>query len=97
MDPLQSVGYGTRETAWLRLGVAVNAGVAYGGNVGGAVADFTALGDTVNVAARMRERTAAAELLIARGVADEIVARAPRPTLLLKDTSSRWRPSSSPR
>ena len=46
--------------------------------------DFTALGDTVNVAARMQECAAAGELLIARGVADEIVARAPRHTLILK-------------
>ena len=75
MDLLQSVGYGTRETAWHRLGVAVNAGVAYVGNVGGAVVDFTALGDTVNGAARMKERAAAGELLIAR---------APRRTLILK-------------
>ena len=51
--------------------------------------DFTALGDTVNVAARMQQRATAGELLIARGVADEIVARAPRRALILKDTSSR--------
>jgi len=30
-------------------------GVAYVGNVGGAVVDFTALGDPVNIAARMQQ------------------------------------------
>src|SRR4029077_5209416 len=52
IDLLQAVGYGTPDGPWLKVGVAVNAGVAYVGNVGGAVVDFTALGDAVNLAAR---------------------------------------------
>ena len=35
MDLLTAVGYGRDEGPWLELGVAVNAGVAYVGNVGG--------------------------------------------------------------
>ena len=54
MELLHAVGYGTAEGPWLKLGAAVNAGVAYVGNVGEGVVDFTALGDTVNVAARMQ-------------------------------------------
>lgn len=54
------------------------------GNVGEAVVDFTALGDTVNVAARMQQGAAGGELLVAGGVADELVARAPQRTLILR-------------
>jgi adenylate cyclase len=64
--------------------VAVNAGVAYVGNVGEAVVDFTALGDSVNVAARMQQHAAGGELLVASGVADDLMAKTPRRTLNLR-------------
>jgi adenylate cyclase len=73
IDLLRVVGYGTADRPWLQLGAAVNPGVAYVGNVGAAVVDFTAVGDTVNVAARIQQHTAAGELIVARGVADELV------------------------
>ncbi len=73
LDLLKAVGYGSDKGPWLELGVAVNAGVAYVGNVGGAVVDFTALGDPVNVAARMQQHAAGGELLVASGVADELI------------------------
>jgi class 3 adenylate cyclase len=66
---LSAVAYGTPEGPWLDMGVAVNAGIAYVGKVGGAVVDFTTLGDTVNVAARMQGDAAGGELLSARGSA----------------------------
>lgn len=81
---LHAVGYGSANGPWLELGVAVNAGVAYVGNVGAEVVDFTALGDTVNVAARMQQDAAGGELIVAGGVADELVAYAPRRTLTLR-------------
>ena len=87
IELLQAVGYGTGEGPWLHLGAAVNAGIAYVGNVGEAVMDFTALGDTVNVAARMQQHAAAGELLVADDIgheAEELVARAPRRTLTLR-------------
>ena len=84
MELLHAVGYGTAEGPWLELGAAVNAGVAYVGNVGEAVVDFTALGDTVNVAARMQQGAAGGELLVAGGVADELGAHAPQRTLVLR-------------
>jgi adenylate cyclase len=84
MELLKAVGYGSDEGPWLELGVAVNAGVAYVGNVGGSVVDFTALGDPVNVAARMQQHAAGGELLIASGVADDLVSRAPRLSLNLR-------------
>jgi adenylate cyclase len=84
IDLLRAVGYGTADGPWLQLGAAVNAGVAYVGNVGAAVVDFTALGDTVNVAARMQQHARAGELIVARGVADELAADAPPLTLHLR-------------
>ena len=81
---LSAVGYGTPEGPWLNMGVAVNAGIAYVGNVGGAVTDFTALGDTVNVAARMQGEAAGGELLIREGLGSAPEARTPRRTLNLR-------------
>ena len=82
LELLEAMGYGSKggsdEGPWLQLGVAVNAGVAYVGNVGSAVVDFTALGDPVNVASRMQQHAAGGELLVAAGVADERVANSRR-------------------
>jgi adenylate cyclase len=84
MDLLEAIGYGSAGGPWLELGVAVNAGVAYVGNVGGSVVDFTALGDPVNAAARMQGHAAAGELLVASGVADDLVAGSPSRPLPLR-------------
>ena len=84
IDLLRAVGYGTREGPWIDLGAAVNAGLAYVGNVGDAVVDFTALGDPVNVAARMQGQAAGGELLVATDVDPERVGEAPRRSLQLR-------------
>ncbi len=48
------------------VGVAANAGVAFVGNVGsGTVLDFTALGDAVNVGARLQAHAAPGEVVLA--------------------------------
>jgi adenylate cyclase len=48
------------------IGVAANAGIAYVGNVGsGTVLDFTALGDAVNVGARLQSHASAGEVVLA--------------------------------
>ena len=48
-----------------RLGVGLNAGVAYVGKVGqGEVNDFTALGDTVNTAARLQAEAKGSEIVM---------------------------------
>jgi adenylate cyclase len=50
----------------LPLGVAANAGTAFVGNVGaGSVMDFTALGDAVNVGARLQEYASPGEVVLA--------------------------------
>jgi len=50
----------------LPLGVAANAGIAFVGNVGsGSVLDFTALGDAVNVGARLQGHASPGEVVLA--------------------------------
>lgn len=84
MELLKAVGYGSDEGPWIDVGVAVNAGIAYVGNVGGAVVDFTALGDPVNTGARLQQKAAGGELLVASGVADNLISGAPRRTVDLR-------------
>lgn len=81
---LRAIGHGAADGPWLDVGIAVNAGVAYVGNVGGAVVDFTALGDPVNTAARMQQHAAAGELLVASEVAEELALTASRRILDLR-------------
>jgi adenylate cyclase len=65
---LEAVGYASEEGPWISLGVGVNAGIAYVGNVGDAVIDFTALGDAVNVAARLQANAASGEAVLSGDV-----------------------------
>jgi adenylate cyclase len=54
-DLLAAVGYGTGDEPWLRVGIGLDVGNAYVGNVGsGDVKDFTAIGDVVNTASRLQ-------------------------------------------
>jgi adenylate cyclase len=84
LDLLRAVGYGSAEGPWLELGAAVNAGIAYVGNVGETVVDFTALGDPVNVAARAQQAAGGGELLVAEGIDEPLLAGAPRRELALR-------------
>jgi adenylate cyclase len=63
----------------LPLGVAANAGIAFVGNVGsGSVLDFTALGDAVNVGARLQAHAAPGEVVLAASLYPLIEAQYPR-------------------
>ncbi|HEY1833197.1 MAG TPA: adenylate/guanylate cyclase domain-containing protein [Solirubrobacteraceae bacterium] len=77
VELLRAVGYGTSEGPWLPVGVGINAGTAYVGNVGTAVVDFTALGDTVNVAARLQGHAERGELVVAADLVDDPAALLP--------------------
>jgi adenylate cyclase len=54
---------------WVRLGVGLDFGSAFVGNVGsGDVKDFTAIGDVVNTAARLQAAAASGEIVMSRRV-----------------------------
>jgi adenylate cyclase len=77
LELLRAVGYGSQEGPWLPVGVGLNAGEAYVGNVGSAVVDFTALGDTVNVAARLQGEAKGGQLVVAADLLDDLDRRLP--------------------
>jgi adenylate cyclase len=63
---LEATGHGSAEGPWVRVGAGVHSGTAYVGAVGSdeTVADFTALGDAVNVTARLASVAQPGEVLI---------------------------------
>jgi adenylate cyclase len=62
---LRAVGNQSGEAPWLPLGVGVHSGPAWVGNVGGeGIIDFTALGDTVNTAARLQSLASPGRMVI---------------------------------
>ena len=67
---LEATGHGRRDGPWVPIGVGIHTGVAYVGTVGDTVTDFTALGDSVNVAARLASAAAAGEMLVSAVSAD---------------------------
>lgn len=76
---LRAVGYGGGGRSWLRLGVGVHAGSAFVGKVGTAeVYDVTALGDTVNAAARLQSEAAAGEAVFSEAVYQAAAGHYPR-------------------
>jgi adenylate cyclase len=66
---LQAAGYGAADEPWVKLGVGLDYGRAFVGNVGsGAVKDFTAIGDVVNTASRLQGAAAGGEIVISSRV-----------------------------
>lgn len=79
---LLAVGHGDPAGPWLPLGAGVSTGTAFVGMVSrGNVSEFTAFGDTINVAAHIAAQAAAGEILVtdaaaaAAGVSGNGVAR----------------------
>ena len=73
---LRGVGHGTPTAPWLTLGVGIHAGPAFVGNVGSeGVVDFTAIGDTVNVASRIQGQAAAGTILMSETVYAAVAGR----------------------
>lgn len=69
MALLGAVGYGKASEPWMPIGVSVNSGNTFVGNVGAeGIVDFTALGDTVNTASRLAANAAAGEILVSEDV-----------------------------
>lgn len=65
-DLLRLTGHLDASGPWLPVGVGIHTGSAYVGVVGSeeSTADFTALGDNVNIAARLASQAGAGEILI---------------------------------
>jgi len=85
---LEAVGYGAASDPWMPIGVGVNAGLTYVGNVGSeGVVDFTALGDTVNTASRLAASAASGEIVLSEEVYEalaEVHPEADRRSLILR-------------
>jgi adenylate cyclase len=63
---LRLTGHRDAKGAWLPVGIGIHTGTAYVGIVGNeeSTADFTALGDNVNITARLASQAAQGEILI---------------------------------
>jgi adenylate cyclase len=67
---LRSVGYGSREGPFVELGIGLDFGEAFVGNIGQrALYDFTAVGDVVNTASRLQGQAAGGEIVLSERVA----------------------------
>ena len=64
---LEGLGYGGSDGPVLELGVGLDYGEAFVGNIGGnaAVSDFTAVGDVVNTASRLQSCAGSGEVMVA--------------------------------
>lgn len=75
---LRAVGFGTADGPWCPLGVGLDAGTAFVGNVGaGEVKDFTAIGDVVNTAARLQGAASAGQIVMSHAVYEAVAERYP--------------------
>jgi adenylate cyclase len=69
---LRVTGHGDPAGPWVPVGVGIHTGLAWVGSIAGAsgaAADFTALGDNVNIAARLASSASAGEVLISEATA----------------------------
>jgi adenylate cyclase len=68
---LRGTGHGTPAGPWLPVGAGVHTGQAWVGAIGDdAFVEMTALGDAVNVAARLASKAGAGEILVTASTAD---------------------------
>src|SRR5437899_478146 len=87
------MSYGSDEGPFVELGIGLDFGEAYVGNIGQrALYDFTAVGDVVNTASRLQGQAAGGEIVISGRVAFGLAA----PRAHAKSSRSRARASASP-
>jgi adenylate cyclase len=70
---LRATGHGSEREPWVPVGVGIHTGMAWVGSIvgaSGAAADFTALGDNVNIAARLASNAAQGEVIISDATYD---------------------------
>jgi adenylate cyclase len=72
---LRAVGYGTADGPFVEVGIGLDAGEAFVGNIGQrALYDFTAVGDVVNTASRLQGAAAGGEIVLSSRVAEGLPA-----------------------
>lgn len=69
-DLLRATGHGSEGGPWIPVGAGVHTGLAYVGTIGDTVVDFTALGDSVNVTARLASAAGPGEILVSSASAE---------------------------
>jgi adenylate cyclase len=70
---LKRIGYGSREGPWIPIGIGLDRGLAFVGNVGSSeVADFTAIGDVVNTAARLQGEAGPGQIIMSERVYEDV-------------------------
>jgi adenylate cyclase len=70
---LDSVGYGSESGPFVEVGIGLDAGEAFVGNIGQrALYDFTAVGDVVNTASRLQSHAAGGEIVLSERVAERL-------------------------
>lgn len=80
---LAAVGYGSDEGPFAELGIGLDYGEAYVGNIGDrALFDFTAVGDVVNTAARLQGQAAGGEVVYSERVASGLTTNSGEPVSL---------------
>jgi adenylate cyclase len=87
---LTATGFGTSSGPWVPIGIGVNTGVAYVGSIGDSLdTEMTAMGDIVNVTARLASVAAAGEILVTTdaAAAADLPADLPHRSLQLKGKS----------
>jgi adenylate cyclase len=87
---LRATGFETSSGPWVPIGIGVNTGVAYVGSIGDSSdTEMTAMGDVVNVTARLSSVAAAGEILVttAAAAAAGLSGDLPRRSLQLKGKS----------
>ncbi len=90
---LRSVGYGGDGDPWLPLGIGLDHGPAFVGNVGsGEVKDFTALGDVVNTAARIQSHARPGQIVMSERVYQHVRDRYPDPPAVQLDLKGKAEP-----
>jgi adenylate cyclase len=73
---LGAVGYGTAEGPFIEVGIGVDVGEAFVGNIGQrALYDFTAVGDVVNTASRLQAEAGPGEIVLSDRVAAGVPTR----------------------
>ena len=90
---LEVTGYRSSQGPWIPVGIGIHSGVAFVGSVGSTdgFVDFTALGDSVNITARLASLAKAEEILTSEELlneAGETVADYPMKEVMLKGKSN---------